>query len=335
VPPPAPQTSPKPKRQPVNPLKAGLRFLAGIEPVKVEYSNTRSAGYTNVTEEGARAFRFGFSTDSGVPGFDVAPSVQNSNRIELHTAVPLRGSVRVNVRYTRRETNQEDRSGRDTLLTVLKSTGIESTFPSLDLSINNLQKLRIFSSKLQNSTLSLGFDRTTSEGGTEYLDFEGQETRAPTNQRDANAVNVNMNWTGQWKRGVTTTFTATQNSSTENTGQSQRREATRRQVQGNLRFRVAPQGGLKLPIFGTLKTGMDVLVNGTYSSDDAELIFFNGQPSIPQQKTHAIGFGVNSNYSLSRNINGGVELGYNRNRNDHANQTITTVRLGVNLTFTF
>ena len=313
-----------------------LRLLAGIEPVKVEWSDTRTAAHVGVPEEAAYAYRFGFTTNSGVPGFAVPTPVNTTNSVEINTAVPLRGSVRVNVRYTRRLNEDENRAGQDTLLSISRRRALESTFPSLDLSINNLQKLRIFGSKLQSSTLSLGFDRTTSEGFLRNFDYRGVQRGADANRRDAEAMNFNANWNGQWKGGLTTTLTATQNSSQENSP-GQRREGTRRQVQGNLRFRVAPEGGLKLPLFGMLKTGMDVLINGSYSADSGKLFNDPNNPErfIQERETHTIGFGVNSNYTLSRSINGGLELGYNRSRNDRHNQTITTLRLGVNLTFQF
>jgi hypothetical protein len=332
----ADSTEAPPKRNMPNPIKLFFRTLGSIDPIKVEYSDNRTASYVGVPEEAVYAYRFGFSTDTGVLGFETPTPVNKSNNIDISTAVPLRGALRVNLRFTRRASDVETTIGSDTLATTNINSTREYTYPSVDLNINNLQKLGIFGSKLRSSTLSLGLNRTTSERLTRRFDYLGvlEDT---SNRRESTNLVINANWTGQWSSGATTTFSANQ-TTTRDLLPGQRRENTRRNFQGSVRFKIAPKGGLKLPFFPTLKTGMDILLTGGYNTDLSEVFNNPNDPtdSIVDRRTSGLNLSARGNYTLSRNMNGGMEVGFTRsNRNDRVQQTVTTLRLGFNLTFTF
>jgi hypothetical protein len=48
-----------------------------------------------------------------------------------------------------------------------------------------------------------------------------------------------------------------------------------------------------------------------------------------------VSVGARSDYTLSRNMNGGLEIGFNRSHNSSSPSTVTALRLGFNLTFLF
>ncbi len=319
-----------------NPVKALVRFVGSVEPVKVEWNDTRTASHVSVPYGAMSPFRYGLSTDSGVIGFSDPSPLNNTMGLNLSSAIPLRGALRVTVRYGLRDTDIETRSGRDSLLRVNINSSRETTFPGLEFSVNDLQKLRIFSSRLQRSTLTLGFVRTASERVNRDYDQSGNLPKE-TNKRQAENLTLTANWTGAWK-GTTTTTLGFNQTSGEESETGQRTTNKRRSMTGTLRFKLSPKGGFKLPWIGALKTGVDVLLNGSYNTDEGFL--FNNNPndpsrSIPQRQTSAITGGVRGDYTLARNMTGGVELGYTRNRDDKNNQTVSTVRLGFNLTFLF
>jgi hypothetical protein len=332
----ADSTAAEPKRARPNPLKFLLRRIGSIDPVKVELSDTRTASYVGVPQEASYAYRFGFTTDSGVPGHGTPTPINRTNRIDLSSAIPLRGALRLTVRYTRRETEVEARSGSGGALNINRNTTLENTFPSLDLNISDFHKLRIFGPRLERSTLSLGYNRSTSERGNRDFDSTGQLTRE-SNVRQTTNTTFNSNWTGQWGGTTSTNLTFTQNGTRDDLP-GQKRQGTRRNIQGNMRFRIAPQGGLKLPLFGTLKTGMYVVVSAGFNTDESKV--FNQLDTNPEffivdRKISAINVSTRGDYTLSRSMNGGLEIGYARNHNARTNQTVTTVRLSFNLTFLF
>jgi len=318
-----------------NPVKSLVRFVGSIEPVKVEWNDTRSASYVSSPYGATAPFRYGLSTDSGVIGFSEPSPLNNTMGLNLSSAIPLRGALRVTARYGLRDTDLETRAGRDSLLRVNVDNSRETTFPGLELSVNDLQKLRIFSSRLQRSTLTLGFVRTTADRVRRDFDQSGNPPKE-SNKRQSENLTLTANWTGAWK-GTTATTLGFNQTSGEDSETGQRTTNKRRSITGTLRFKLSPKGGLKLPWVGALKSGVDVLLNGAYNTDEGFLFNDPSDPSrsIPQRHTSAITGGVRGDYTLARNMTGGLELGYTRNRDNKNNQTVSTIRLGFNLTFLF
>ena len=333
APPESLQAAPPPRRLP-NPLRPLFRFIGGIDAVKVEASDSRSASYVGAPQEANYMYRFGFSTDTGIPGYSEPSPVNTTRTLNLNTAVPLRGALRVTLRYGLRANDIESRSGQDALLRMNVDSSRETNFPSAELSINDLQKLRIFGSKLQRSTLTMGYNRTASERFSQDTDAVGTETQS--NRRESSTTLITANWTGQWSGGTATTLALNQTSGEEETV-GQRTTNTRRAITGTMRFKVAPKGGLRLPFIGALKTGLDVQLNGSYNRDSGELFNNPDDPSvsIPQRQTSAIAAGARGDFTLSRSMTSGVEMGYTRSRDEKNNQTVSTFRLGFNLTFLF
>ena len=333
APPESLQAAPPPRRLP-NPLRPLFRFIGGIDAVKVEASDNRTASYVGAPQEAQYLYRFGFTTDSGLPGLSVPPAQSNTRTLNLNSAVPLFGALRVTVRYGLRDNREENRSGQEALLRINTRESRETNFPSAELSINDLQKLRVFGSKLQRSTLTLGYNRTSSE--TASLDTDAQGTQTRSNPREFSNTLITANWTGQWTGGTATTLAINQTTG-EDQSVGQRNTNTRRSVTGTMRFKVAPKGGLRLPFVGALKTGLDVQLNGSYNRDTGKLFNNPNDPSasIPQRQTSAIAAGARGDFTLSRSMTSGVEIGYTRSRDDKNNQTVATLRLGFNLTFLF
>jgi hypothetical protein len=78
-----------------------------------------------------------------------------------------------------------------------------------------------------------------------------------------------------------------------------------------------------------------VSLNGAFNTDDRTRLNAGSHPIIESNGT-SLTAGARGDYTLSRNMNGGVELGYTRtSRDDAQKQTVNTVRLGFNLTFLF
>jgi hypothetical protein len=153
--------------------------------------------------------------------------------------------------------------------------------------------------------------------------------------------NLTGNWTGQWKRGVTTSLNFTQATASTVTPGPIRSDGTTRSIQSTVRFRIAPKGGLRLPLLGSrgvLKSGIDVSVTGAYNTDNRKRFNDPSQPgfSVPESETSAIQLGVRGDYTLTRNMTGGIDLGYTRNHSAvGVAQTVTLIRLGFNIALVF
>lgn len=316
--------------------------IAGIEPIKVEYNVGQNLSYTGLPDAPSGPFRYGFRTRSGLLGaarFSEPPQDDVRNGIELSSAVPLRGTLRMAVRYKRDNSVRRARTfGRVDDVERLTNTNedhrIETTFPNLDLTINSIEKVPIFRKKLDRSSVQLQFQRSTSENFRFDEAPNGPRTEG-SGRTESGRTTATANWTGQWKGGVSSTFNVNQTTSNQ-TSSGTLTDGTSRQVQGSVRFRLAPAGGLKLPFMRSgLKSGMDVTLNTGVTTENRTRTNVGTTP-VNEAKTLAVTFGARGDYTLSRNMNGGVELGYTRqSRDDIQQQTVNTVRLGFNLTFLF
>lgn len=329
---------------PVDLMRGILNVMAGIEPVKVDYQVGQGVGYVGLPDAPTGAFRYLLAKRSGLLGtarFETPPAESNNNNLDLSTAIPLRGALRMAARYKRRASVGQSRTfavptGRtvETLTNTNEDHRIETTFPSLDLTINDVQKLRLFTKRLERSTLSLNFARTTNKSFR--LDqAPGRAAVEGSGRNQTDGTTMTASWTGQWRGGMSSTMSLNQTNNTV-LAPGTRSEGVTRQVQAGVRFKLAPKGGLRLPFMhGSLKSGMDVSVNGTFNTDDRQRLNSGSQPII-EANGSSLNIGTRGDYTLSRNMNGGVEVGYTRtSRDDIQKQTVNTVRLGFNLTFLF
>jgi len=320
-----------------------LRALAGIEPVKVEYAIGQNLSYTGLPDAPYGPFRYGLRTNSGLVGsvrFVTPPLDDHRTGIELSSAVPLRGALRMAVRFKRDETVRRARtfatvSSVERLTNTNEDHRVETTFPNLDLTINSIEKAPIFRKKLDRSSIQLQFQHSSSENFRFDAAPNGPRIEGSGRSQSVRTT-ATANWTGQWKHGVSSTLNVNQTNANQSASGTLS-EGTSRQIQASVRFRLAPAGGLKLPFMrgGGLKSGMDVTLNSGVTTEN-RLRTNTGTKPVTEANTLALTLGARGDYMLSRSMNGGVELGFTRqSRNDIQKQTASTVRLGFNLTFLF
>jgi hypothetical protein len=325
-----------PKRPRPNPLKMVLRWVASIDPIKVELSDGHTASYTGLANEAGVPFRFGLTLDSGVIGARFPTPLDERRTIELGTGIPLRGALRVSTRYLRSSNDRQSRAGSGPTLKITRTPSVETTFPSLDMTINNLEKLPIWAKRMTRSSLSLGYSRATTESKTQELDASERLLRE-SNPRLIERTTITSNWTGQWKRDVSTNVAFSHSDNVQEVV-GRKNQQMRRSINGGLRFKISPEGGLRLPLLGLLKTGVDLSFNGSWSADESRTFTDRARPDyfVVQNKVNQLLFSTRGDYTLSRNMSGGLEVGMTRSsRNDTMKQTITTVRLAFNLIFSF
>jgi len=331
----------KPRRPTPNPFTLVVRKLSEIDPIKVEYSDSRNLTYTGLSDAPSGGFRYGFRRSSGLIGFDVPTPEDHRNTLDLASAIPLRSSLRVAARYKRERGVRETRVFGTNAITNRDYTN-ETTFPSLDLNIQNIERsrlFRVFRGRVERASVSFGFARSVSERfRTE--ERPGRPVIEGTGRTDSERLTFTSNWTGQWRGGMSTTLGVNQTNSL-NASPGLKTEGVQRSMQASVRFKVNPKGGIRLPFLGPrghLKSGMDVTLNSSYNQDRRTVFNDPSNPGRgrPDAHTSALSLTARSDYTLSRNINGGLEMGVTRNaRDDQQKQSILTVRLGFNLTFLF
>jgi hypothetical protein len=333
---------------PLTPVAAVLRIVRDIDPVKVEYSNSRTASYTGLPDTPTGPFRYGFSLASGMSGprFEEPVGQDLRQTLDLQTGVPI-SAFRLGVKF-RLDTGLRtarifDPQQFDVLTSTTQNHSTAITFPSLDLAINNIEKfkplMRLLLHKLERSTLTLGYSRVVND---QYS--TSQRPSGPvienSGRSETAAANFTANLSGQWKRGVSSSLNLTQSSNATETPGPIRSEGVARSVSATVRFKIAPKGGLRLPFLGsrgTLKSGMDVSLTGSYSTD-VRLRFNEPQDperSVKESETGAMTIAARGDYSLTRNMSGGIDLGFTRTGDKISNQTVTGVRLGFNLSLLF
>ena len=314
-------------------------MVAGIEPVKVDLTDGRVCSYSGLSDSPTGAYRYGLSRHSGLAGAraEVPPTQNLRQTVDLSSGVPLRGALRVGVKYRLDANVVEARtfSEQDLLTNVSETHRTETTFPSLDLSINNVEKLRLFRGALTSSNVTLGYSRSLSESYN-INQTPGRPAADPTARNDNSRSTMTANWAGQWRHGISSSLNL--NQTTNSQGAPAPREGVQRSLTGTLRFRVAPKGGLRLPFLGSrgaLKSGMDVTVTSSYTTDLRTFVSNPAAGPKVEGQNSSVLFGVRGDYTLSRNMSGGVDLGYNRNHDALAKRSITSVRLGFTLSLMF
>ena len=333
-----------PGRKIPNPLDL-LRQIGDIEPVKVEYTNSKNAAYTGLFDTPSGAFRYGLSTASGFSGaqFETPPREDLRQSLDLQSGLPIRGKLRVGIRYKldtslgTRRSYETDRP--DVLRSLNEDHSTDVTFPSLDLAINNVERIRLFGNKLERSNITFGYSRTENERYS-TTQVPGGPVVESTGRSESTRDNLTVNWSGQWRGGVSTSLALTRAGNGTVSAGPIRSEGTAYQVNGTVRFKIAPKGGLQLPFLGSrgrLKSGMDVTLTASYNRDQRVRFNDPSRPDyfIPENQSSAISVGARGEYTLSRSMTGGIDLGYARNRNELADQTVTTLRLAFNITFIF
>jgi hypothetical protein len=182
----------------------------------------------------------------------------------------------------------------------------------------------------------LGLSETRSSSQSNTLDGQENLLRV-TGGSSSERINASGNWTASWAKDIATTFSVNRSSNqSQRVGQKTTNVTWRYQT--SLRFKVQPQGGLKLPLLGTLQGGMDVSLSGNYNRDEGRSFNNPADPtdSIITSRRNSWSVSARGDYTLSRNLSGGVEVSFARQgRNDTVNQTISTLRLGFNLIFVF
>lgn len=350
VPPPAAapaDTTARRRRRPPSPIdiaRGAVRVVTGVEAIKVEYDNSVNRGYSNLPDAPSGAFRYGFSERSGLVGsvrYVQPPNQTDHQVLSLATGLPITRTFRIATRVKIDETIATTRSfatpmggGPDRLTNTNENQRLDVTFPSFDFNVNGIERLPLFRRRLTTSSMQVNFARGSNQT-TRFDQTPGGPKIEAVGRTETDRTTLTTSWTGQWRGGVTSTFSANQtNTNTESPGT--RREAVSRSFTAGVRFKIAPKGGLPFPFMrGGLKGGMDVAVNSSLTLEDALRINQGTRPLV-EGNTTTITLGARGDYSLSRNMNGALELGYTRQgRDDIQEQTVHTVRLGFNLTFLF
>ena len=331
----------KPPRRTINPIKLILRKVSEIDPIKVEVADSRNLSYTGLPDAPTGGFRYGFSRSSGVDGFDVPTPEDRRYIVDLATAVPLRQTLRVGVRYKREHGVRETRVFGVNALTNRDYT-TDVTSPSFDLNINNIERSRLFrplGGRVERASASFGFSRSLGERyrTEERPDRAGGGRLGPYQFRSPDVQR-------QHDRPVArrhVDHARTQSIQHHQRESGLKTQGVQRSLTLGVRFKLNPKGGIQLPFLGSrgrLKSGMDVTLNSSYNQDRRTVFNDPANPTRgrPDAHTDAINLNARSDYTLSRNINGGLEMGVTRNsRNDQVEQSILTIRIGFNLTFLF
>jgi hypothetical protein len=344
---PVPPDTTRARRRPPSPLaiaRGVVRAVTGIEAIKVEYENSITTTFANLPDAPSGAFRYGLSRQSGLVGsqrFVMAPSQSDNQVLSLATGVPLTRNLRVATRFKVDERIGTTRSfapvgpgGAEEVSNTNEDHRVDITFPSFDFTVNGIERLPLFRSRLQTSSMQFNYVHGINRSYRLDQPRGGPQVEA-VGRNETERTAITASWNGQWKRGVSSTFSANQtNSNTDSPGT--RRESVSRSFTAGVRFKLNPAGGLPFPfVKGGLKGGMDISLNSSYSTEDA-LRLNQGQRPLVENNLSTITLGARSDYTLSRNMSGAAELGYTRQaRDDIQEQTVHTVRVGINLTFLF
>ena len=342
-----PDTTRAKRRRPPSPIdiaRGMVRAVTGIEAIKVEYENSITTAFANLPDAPSGAFRYGFSRQSGLLGsrrFVIAPTQSDNQVLSLGTGIPLTRNLRIATRFkidervgTTRSFAPVGEGGIEDVSNTNEDHRVDITFPSFDFTINGIERMPLFRTRLQTSSMQFNYVQGINRSYRLDQARGGPQVEAVgRNETDRTAITAS--WNGQWKRGVSSTFSANQtNSNTDSPGT--RRESVSRSFTAGVRFKLNPAGGLPFPfVAGGLKGGMDISLNTSYSTEDALRINQGTRPLV-ENNLSTITLGARSDYTLSRNMSGAAELGYTRQaRDDIQEQTVHTVRVGLNLTFLF
>lgn len=309
------------------PLK-GIRYISdAVKPVTVKYGITESSMYPALVEKASLAYRFGFTTDPGVPRASTTTGVNRLSHslgrtVSASSGVALFSGISADVRY--------ERSVQKTLDTS-PTERVSTTWPDVTFNLRSVRGLWLLGKLLNRISPSSGFSRNV-----EYNQRIGAGFKSDEKERKAFSpllgfsINVSKAIRTNGRLEVSTTTTTRYTETTGAMSGITRSTSKGLSFDGSYNFR--NPSGIRLPLFGRVKfeSVMSLTLNVSYrltddetgdAASDFQLESFSRKTSLNIQP--------GASYSFSSTIKGGMSARWQDNYDSSTRRRTHTRELGL------
>jgi len=302
-------------------LKRVGKLLVDIRRINANFSQRTGNNYSRIGDRPDIQYQLGITSITGVPGASKPDRLTTALNMNLDTGVEITTNIDVQGRYTRSINDSDFRS--------TQTRSVSTTWPDVQLRWQGLQGFALFRPYFATAEANFNFKLFRSETGR-----KGEE---PDNIRENMSMSPSMVFS--WKNELNTNISVSYQKSTSDTRGS-KSETTNLSV--NLDFRKTFRGGagfrLPIPFFRKQvqwSSQLDANMAVSYSQNGGKRFLEGSEFFEPIPKTTNFRVAPTVRYNFTQALNGSMFVDFARNFNQATDQTVTSLRLGVNVVFTF
>jgi len=295
-------------------------ILSRIRKVNATLGQRFQSSYSRIPERPSLLYMLGVTDYSGVfrqgQAFDQPERAVETNTINLDSGVQITRNIDLSARFSAAITNTDFRSS--------KTKGKNMTWPDVNVSWTGIEQYGPLQGLFKTTSATVGFRSQTRETG------RGETVESTEKNR---AISPTMVFT--WKNDLNTNLNA---QFTKNTSETRGalNETTSMNIGMELKYSFQPGKALKLPFLKnkTLRSSLNTSLGMGYSRSGGKRSVL-GQAAVDVPRRTSIRVAPRVAYNFTRALNGSFFVDYTRQYSASTNQTTTTVRVGIDATFTF
>jgi hypothetical protein len=316
----------EPEKSGVDPWIAVKRVggvLSRIRRINASFSNRFGSNYSRIAPRPGLLYQFGMTdkVTGKLPGQVVeGPERSTStNSLVLDSGVQITTTIGMSIRYSLTLSANRFRA--------TETNTKNSIWPDVSVNWSGLEKYGPLRGLFASSSATIGYKQTTRQTG------QGQRVDVTDERRQ-----ITPSLVFAWKNGLTTNLSLGLTKNTNDTRGSFS-ETTSMSVNSEFKYAFAAGKALRLPLpflrNKKLRSSLNTSLKIAYTRTGGRRTLLG--LSAPQEtpKTTTIRVAPRATYNFSNALNGGLFVDYSRRFSEATDQTITTVRVGIDATFTF
>jgi cell surface protein SprA len=281
-------------------------MLSTLDPLRLNFTRQKSFAKSGLLGDPSFLYKFGLEEDPGVEekvveNLGQSDSKSMTDSYTLRSGVSPFTSLNLDLSYTRRVTT--------TRSSTEPTRDNSTTFPDIDISLTGLERVGFLRKIASSSSVTSGYS-------VKKDTKENPDTGELTNKTVRKSWSPLFSWSLNWKNGVRTTLKM-DNSKTQQEdlrsigsgGNTTRSLSSSISLTLNYSFR-APKG-IKLPFLNRIKfdSNLNLGITITKRQDKSETSK-QGLPFNTDSDKHNFSFNANASYSFSKQISGGLKIGW-------------------------
>ncbi len=307
-------------------VKGFGRIFTRFQPISASVQHRLNSSYARIPDRPDLAYRLGASTSSGVMKDGESLDTPDTRREELSYNVS--SSVRLMEKQNGQTIDLQARYAHGTSDSDFRESqqrATNSTWPDLQLKLDNLHQFGPLRPILAGGELTLDYRETHNESGL--------KDQPATVIAETSTMSPSLLFT--WKNDLTSTLGVARS---QNSSETRGSKTVTNSFSVTLDLRKNFRAGGSIGLFGkdiSFKNQLESTLNISYSKSGGERFTPGATDGTPIPATTNIRVGPRVTYTFNTNINGSAFIDYTRAYAEAQDQTITTLRLGISAIINF
>ena len=308
---------------PLKLVKSGAGILSRIRKINASVKRRVRSNYSRVPGRPDLEYQFGLNTGTSViydgKIYNTPERIDETMNMNVDSGVQISRNIDVAGKFLTTRTKSTFRNS--------VSENVNTTWPDINMSWKGLEGFALLKPVAKSSSATVTYRKTSRE-----------TRRAGKTETTAENLQFSPSLVMVWKNDMNTTANVRYSKNTTDTRGSLS-ETTDWNITLDLRYSFAPGKGIKLPLpflrNKELKSRLDTSVNMGYTRSSGRRFTRGSSFFEPIPGRTSLRVAPRATYAFSRALNGSFFVEYARAFSEATNQTTTTVRVGLNATFTF